>query len=151
MCFRGLKSFRTSPWDPKIDLPSHYSRIFEFESFAHAAKISKKEVKRNPSTVPVNAYVNLVLKDVPKEICDALIESAIQFHKGNKGPVFAVGLLQHEVKMSILHYRVTKASDYSEPIANKERFLFISGFRWFHTAPLFSTDDPRSDFFIKIY
>ncbi|CAJ1376399.1 unnamed protein product [Effrenium voratum] len=35
--YRGLKSFRTSNWDPYEDLPVEYSRIWEFEAFASTA------------------------------------------------------------------------------------------------------------------
>ncbi len=31
--YRGLKSFRSSSWDPKESLPVNYSKIFQFESF----------------------------------------------------------------------------------------------------------------------
>ncbi len=36
--YRGLKSFRASPWDPKEDLPAEYAQTFAFENFKRAHK-----------------------------------------------------------------------------------------------------------------
>ena len=50
--YRGLRSLRTSPWDPYENLPHEYARIFEFEEFkrterdvSRAAEIEGVEVR----------------------------------------------------------------------------------------------------------
>ena len=47
--YRGLRSFRTSPWDPYENLPRDYARIFQFEDF----KLTERNVKRR---VEVEGY-----------------------------------------------------------------------------------------------
>ena len=36
--YRGLKSWRSSPWDPKESLPREYSRVFAFQNSKRAHK-----------------------------------------------------------------------------------------------------------------
>ncbi|CAM6094599.1 unnamed protein product [Calypogeia fissa] len=142
--YRGLKSFRTSPWDPKESLPSEYSKIFAFDNFVRTHKhvLSKaREIDqgRVAGCISINTYVRLHIKDVPLRAASALVE------KYERVPVIACGLLQHESKMSVLHFRLRKHDGYSEPIKSKEALIFHTGFRHYNTRPIFSSDDLNMD------
>lgn len=43
MRYRGLESFRTSPWDPKENLPADFARIFQFENYERTRRRVFKE------------------------------------------------------------------------------------------------------------
>jgi pre-rRNA-processing protein TSR1 len=102
--YRGLKSLRTSPWDPKESLPWEYARIFAFENFVRTQKNVLARAKQNDTGVQegcmnTGLFVRLHVKNVPAAAAARLLGSY------NKIPVVACGLLQHESKMSVLHFR----------------------------------------------
>ncbi|CAM6015441.1 unnamed protein product [Sphagnum balticum] len=142
--YRGLKSLRTSPWDPKESLPWEYARIFAFENFVRTQKNVLARAKQNDTGVQegcmkTGLFVRLHVKNVPAAAAARLLGSY------NKIPVVACGLLQHESKMSVLHFSVRKNEGYMEPIKSKDDLIFHTGFRRYHTRPIFSTDDLNMD------
>ncbi|CAN6998174.1 unnamed protein product [Brassica rapa subsp. trilocularis] len=146
--YRGLKSFRTSPWDPNESLPQDYARIFAFDNVARTQKLvlkqalkmeEEEEEESRDDCVPTGSYVRLHIQEVPLVAASKL--SSIVSTK----PVIAFGLLQHESKMSVLHFGVTKYDGYEDPIRTKEELMFHVGFRQFVARPVFSTDDCSSD------
>lgn len=44
--FRGMRSFRTSPWDPYENLPRDYARIFQFEDFKRTERNVQRRAER---------------------------------------------------------------------------------------------------------
>ncbi|XP_051125554.1 uncharacterized protein LOC127247646 [Andrographis paniculata] len=141
--YRGLKSFRTSSWDPKESLPPEYSRIFAFENYTRTQKhvLTKacdmeQELEHG---IPAGSYARLYIKDIRHELASKLCMLA------NRMPVVASGLLQHESKVSVLHFSIKKHDSYDAPIKAKEEFIFHVGFRQFISRPIFSSDSIDSN------
>ncbi|CAI7789593.1 unnamed protein product, partial [Closterium sp. NIES-53] len=132
--YRGLKSFRSSPWDPKESLPPEYARIFSFDNWKRTQKAAEERaaaVDRGevPGSVGAGTFVRLHIMNVP-----CFEAERLQHEAANRGlPLVVTGLLQHEVRMTVLHFSVKKADCFAAPIKSKQRLLFHCGFRRFYT------------------
>lgn len=85
-------------------LPSEYAKIFAFDNFARTQKSVLLKAKENDSGIPegcvnLGCFVRLHVLHVPA----ASVEQLSSSYK--KNPVVICGLLQHETKMSVLHFR----------------------------------------------
>ncbi|XP_019611022.2 pre-rRNA-processing protein TSR1 homolog [Rhinolophus sinicus] len=128
--YRGLKSFRTSPWDPKENLPQDYARIFQFQNFTNTRKRIFKEIEEKEiEGAEVGWYVTLHVSAVPVSVVE-------HFRRG--APLIAFSLLPHEQKMSVLNMVVSRHPGNTEPVKAKEELIFHCGFRRFRASPLFS-------------
>lgn len=130
--YRGLKSFRTSEWDPYEDLPVEYSRIWEFEAWAQTARASRRKYADECAELEggVTAlYCSVRLKGVP----------ASAFEQQAQGVPFVLsGLFEGEQKVSVVHGHVSRMKDYTETIKSKQEVVMHAGFRRISARPSFS-------------
>ncbi|KAB0371663.1 hypothetical protein FD755_016601 [Muntiacus reevesi] len=127
--YRGLKSFRTSPWDPKENLPQDYAWIFQFQNFINTRRRIFTEIEEEVEGAEVGWYVTLHVSEVPFSVVE-------HFKRGT--PLIAFLLLPHEQKMSVLNMVVSRHPGNTEPVKAKEDLIFHCGFRRFRASPLFS-------------
>lgn len=173
--FRALQSFRSSPWHPKENLPLDYSRIFQFDNFPNVQKnvlgasahveneamngggerdpnfpfAFKAQLGENSDDMDDGregkegagdlfilggTYVEIILTGIPAG-CDLSTLPC----------VVAVGLLEHENKMSVLHFTVRRTGNFADPIKSKEALVFMTGFRSFEAKPIFSESNLNCD------
>ncbi|XP_060517047.1 pre-rRNA-processing protein TSR1 homolog isoform X2 [Cylas formicarius] len=127
--YRGLESFRTSPWDIKQNLPSDYARIFKFENFDRTRKRMLKKQREDGGVLP-GWYVTVHISNVSQ-----LMWSSFE---RTRSPLILIGLFPHEHKMSVLNVVLKRTHDYPFAIKSKERLVFQCGFRRFAVNPIFS-------------
>ncbi|XP_056329752.1 pre-rRNA-processing protein TSR1 homolog [Danio aesculapii] len=127
--YRGLKSFRSSPWDPLENLPSNYSRIFQFQNFERMRRRILADAAKEEEGAMVGWYVTLHIVDVPPSVMES-------FQTGK--PLVLVSLLPHEQKMSVMNVLVRQHPSNTEPIKSKEELVFQCGFRRFRASAIFS-------------
>lgn len=147
--YRGLKSFRTSPWDPREDLPLDYARVFAFENFKRAQKrahdVANKVNRGGAAGADIGTYARIYLCDVPQAAGRKTVERIDAASRGMAPLLSTWGLLQHEVKLSVLNFSMRKESGVNDPIANKEELIFVTGVRTYPARPIFSTDEHGAD------
>lgn len=131
MRYRGLESFRTSPWDPKENLPEDYARIFQFENYERTRRRVFKELEDSLVNM-YGFYITIHVKDVRQDLWNA-------FHTANaNAPLSVFGLLPHEHKISLMNVVLKRTGASDEPIKSKERLIFQVGYRRFIVNPIFS-------------
>ncbi|KTG06816.1 hypothetical protein cypCar_00005551 [Cyprinus carpio] len=127
--YRGLKSFRSSPWDPLENLPPDYSRIYQFQNFERMRRRILADATSEEEGAMEGWYVTLHIVDVPPSVMES-------FQTGK--PLVLVSLLPHEQKMSVMHMLVRQHPSNTEPVKTKEDLVFQCGFRRFRASAIFS-------------
>eukprot|EP01051_Picozoa_sp_SAG22_P013631 SAG22_NODE_1549_length_4150_cov_2.766477_2_plen_795_part_00 len=144
--YRGMKSFRSSPWDPKESLPQLYARIFEFRNINLAKKRILEEHDAHVEVAHPGQYVTVVLEGVTVDAVAALRARAL----GGDGavcpaPIVLSGLFAHENQITVMHMLVQRAVEYEEPVRSKDPVVVHAGFRRFSSRPIYSDHNTNCD------
>jgi len=132
--YRGLKSFRNTPWDPKENLPVEYGRIFQFKNFTRTVK-NILEVRDG---IMVGTYITLHIINVPQALGEWI---------NPLRPFVVSGLYKHEHKTSVIHFAVQRVPSVNEPVKSKDELVVQCGFRRYRARPVFSQHTIGSDKF----
>ncbi|KAG1716808.1 hypothetical protein ID866_330 [Astraeus odoratus] len=120
--YRGLRSFRASPWDPYENLPKDYARIFEFEDFKRTERDIHRAVEAEG--VEPGTRVTIHIEGVPP---GATIPRLVIY-----------GLFQHEHKKTVLHFTVQRNTEYEGSVKSKDRLILCYGPRRLQVNPVYS-------------
>jgi len=64
--YRGLQSFKTSPWDVNENLPKEYTKICQFQNYRHTYKMAVvKDAVDGPMFIPVSSCKALLSFNFP--------------------------------------------------------------------------------------
>ncbi|XP_307850.5 pre-rRNA-processing protein TSR1 homolog [Anopheles gambiae] len=132
--YRGLESFRTSPWDVKENLPFDYARIYQFQNFDHTKRriLREAQQKEGDDVVMPGWYARLHVKNVPQDLWTAFTSA------GNGERLIVYGMLPHEQQMSVMNVCLKRTQNSTIPIQSKERLIVQCGYRRFIVNPIYS-------------
>lgn len=156
--YRGLKSFRTTPWDPNEMLPFDYAKIFKFQNFK---KTHKRVTQVDGTFVDPGQWVSLVIRNVHdfgryllfSKSCSCYPTHCLYINTDGTAyqtkPFVVGGLLAYENKYSVLNFNLTRAptTDESTPLRSKDPVTFHFNFRRYLARPIYSENSLRSDKF----
>uniref|UniRef100_A0A0G4I958 Bms1-type G domain-containing protein n=1 Tax=Chromera velia CCMP2878 TaxID=1169474 RepID=A0A0G4I958_9ALVE len=145
--YRGLKSFRTSPWDQYEDLPVEYSRVFEFEDFTATCKAARQRLLYDCRMAGgglgcSGVFCELVLAQVSPEVGQRAA-SPSAFGSALPFPLVVSTLFPFERKVTVVHCRMQRHGEFEEPVKSKDPVMAHVGFRRFPCSPLYSSHSTR--------
>ncbi|KAG5513207.1 hypothetical protein PMAC_001577 [Pneumocystis sp. 'macacae'] len=128
--YRGLKNFRTSPWNPDeydTNQPNYWKHIYKFSNY----KATKKKVIKHAFTdgVKVGTYVIIEIKNCEKEIYSTYSSAS---------PFIIFSLLKYEHLLTTSNFLVTQNTEYELPVKSKDELILQYGPRRILVNPLFS-------------
>ncbi|EGG15656.1 hypothetical protein DFA_10498 [Cavenderia fasciculata] len=143
--YRGLKSFRTSPWDARENLPIDYARISQFHSYNQSMRRSIEVQNASPVKYGTLVRITLVQGQGPQATILPTVQEIKARQTTKQAPIIATGLLRYENKVSVLHFSLEKHRLYEPPVKSKEEVVFHVGFRKYSTRPIYSLSAPNCD------
>ncbi|KAK0505090.1 ribosome biogenesis protein tsr1 [Armillaria luteobubalina] len=123
--FRGMRSFRTSPWDAFENLPRDYARIFQFEDYKRTERNIRRRAEQENTVVEPGTRVTVYINGVPEEAVKC-------------SPLTLFSLLQHEHKVSVLNFTVQRNTEYDGSIRSKDPLILCVGPRRLNVNPIYS-------------
>uniref|UniRef100_U5EVS0 Pre-rRNA-processing protein TSR1 homolog n=1 Tax=Corethrella appendiculata TaxID=1370023 RepID=U5EVS0_9DIPT len=132
--YRGLESFKTSPWDVKENLPFDYAKIYQFQNFDRTKRRVLKESKDVDDGILTGWYVKIHVANVPRDLWNSYQTVNID----GQNSLILFGLLPHEHKMSVMNVVLKRTADSTIPIKSKERLIVQCGYRRFIVNPIYS-------------
>ncbi|KAL0956841.1 hypothetical protein HGRIS_002954 [Hohenbuehelia grisea] len=123
--FRGLRSFRTSPWDAYENLPRDYARIFQFEDFKRTERGVRRRAEEELGVVEPGVRVTVHIQGVPAEATSAAFPMLFS-------------LLQHEHKITVLHFTLQRNTEYDGSVRSKDPVILCVGPRRLAVNPVYS-------------
>ncbi|KAF9893658.1 hypothetical protein FE257_009826 [Aspergillus nanangensis] len=128
--FRGLKSFKTSPWETSEDRPHEpedWRRLLQFADY----KGSRNRFTREALVGGVSAgtRVDIHLRAVPTTL------------RNQPQPLSLFSLLRHEHKNTVVNVNMHLNSSVEAPLKSKEELIVQCGFRRIVVKPIYSSND----------